>query len=134
MKDAAERFGLNTIFLLAPTSNEQRIALVAEHASGFVYFVSVTGVTGARTALDKGLGTFVTRIKKHIQLPVGIGFGISTPDHVREVAGIADAVIVGSAIIKVMENNLGKPDMLEKVGSFAWSLKKATRRPVGSTE
>ncbi len=128
MKRAAEQYGLDIIFLLAPTSDVHRISLVAGNASGFVYFVSVTGVTGARASLDKELASYIDRIKKHIHLPVGIGFGISTPDHVKEVSEIADAVIVGSAIIKTMEAHLGSPDMLDKVGSFTASLKAATRR------
>jgi tryptophan synthase alpha chain len=73
------------------------------------------------------LGAYVKNIRMHTALPIGIGFGVSKPEHVREIGGYADAVIVGSAIIKVMEANLGKPDMLERVGQFVSSLKEATR-------
>jgi tryptophan synthase alpha chain len=100
---------------------------VAKIATGFVYYVSVTGVTGARDNLDEMIGRYVTRIRKYTSLPIGIGFGISKPDHVHQVATYAEAVIVGSAIIKVIEANLGKPEMLKKVGQFVGSLKDATR-------
>ena len=127
IKNEADTGGLDMIFLLAPTSTDERIRRVAEMGTGFIYFVSVTGVTGARDSLDDMLGAYVKNIRMHTALPIGIGFGVSKPEHVREIGGYADAVIVGSAIIKVMEANLGKPDMLERVGQFVSSLKEATR-------
>lgn len=127
VKKEADANGLDIIFLLAPTSTDERMRLVAEKASGFVYFVSVTGVTGARDSLDELLGSYVKKIREHTALPVGIGFGISKPEQVRKVSDYADAVIVGSAIIKVIEANLGKPDMIQRVGEFVRSLKEATR-------
>jgi len=127
IKEAANAAGLDIIFLLAPTSTDERMKRVAEMASGFVYYVSVTGVTGARKSLDAMIGSSIDKIRTFTKLPIGIGFGISTPEQVREVARYSDAVIVGSALIKVIEDNLGDPDMVQKVGEFMSSLKEATR-------
>ncbi len=127
MKAAADAQGLDIIFLLAPTSTDRRMQLIAENASGFVYFVSVTGVTGARDSLAESLEPYVERIRTFSNLPVGIGFGVSKPEHVREISGYADAVIVGSAIIKVAEKHFGKPDLQDAVGAFVRELKDATR-------
>jgi tryptophan synthase alpha chain len=94
--------GLRLIYLLAPTSTEERIAAVAEKASGFVYCVSVTGVTGARDRLPEELTAFLERVRKQIPLPLAVGFGISQPEHFRAVGRIADAAVIGSAIIDVI--------------------------------
>jgi len=126
LKKESDACGLETIFLLAPTSTDERMRIVAAMATGFVYYVSVTGVTGARNNLDQMIGRYVTRIRKYTSLPIGIGFGISKPEHVHQVAAYAEAVIVGSAIIKIIEANLGKPEMLKRVGQFVRSLKDAT--------
>jgi tryptophan synthase alpha chain len=92
--------GLALVYLLAPTSPPERIALLAEHASGFLYLVSVTGVTGARQSLPPDLQDFVTRVRAQTDLPLAVGFGIATPQHAAEVGKIADGVIVGSALIR----------------------------------
>ncbi len=126
LKKAADSHDLDMIFLLAPTSTDERIAKVAELASGFAYYVSITGVTGARESLAEMMDVYVEKIRKFIDLPVGIGFGVSRPEHVREICGFADAVIVGSAIIKEVQAHAGKPDMLTRVGSFVRQLKDAT--------
>ena len=98
-----ERQNLDLIYLLAPTSTDERIRLVADRSRGFIYLVSVTGVTGARDRLPANLETFVTRVRKVATQPLCIGFGISTPEQARQVARIADGVIVGSRIIQLME-------------------------------
>jgi tryptophan synthase alpha chain len=126
IKKSADDNGIDMIFLLAPTSTDDRIKLIANKASGFIYFVSVTGVTGARTSLDTSLSSYIEQIKKFTDLPVGIGFGISSPEHVREVAEYSDAVIVGSAIIKIIEKNSADSDMISMVGDFIHKLKCAT--------
>jgi tryptophan synthase alpha subunit len=95
--------GLDYIPLLAPTSTDERIALAVEQASGFVYCVSVAGVTGARKALPKELSPFLQQVRRRTDLPLGVGFGISTRDHMESLTGVADAAIVGSAIIDVIE-------------------------------
>jgi len=91
--------GLRLIYLVAPTSTPERIAAVAERASGFVYCVSLTGVTGARDELPPELAEFVTRVRNATNLPIAVGFGISQPKHFQAVARIADAAVIGSAIV-----------------------------------
>jgi tryptophan synthase alpha subunit len=100
---ALREHGLALVYLLAPTSTPARIAAVAERASGFVYLVSVTGVTGARDALPSDLVDFVARVRAAIDLPLGVGFGISSPAQVASVGELCDAAIVGSAVISTVE-------------------------------
>lgn len=126
IKKSADENDIDMIFLLAPTSTDDRIKLISDKASGFLYFVSVTGVTGARSTLAHSLSDYIQHIKKFTDLPVGIGFGISSPEHVHEVAEYADAVIVGSAIIKIIEKNSGSADLISLVGAFVHKLKCAT--------
>jgi tryptophan synthase alpha chain len=126
LKQEAQAQQLDLIFLLAPTSTDERIARVARLASGFIYYVSVTGVTGARESLAEMIDKNVARIKSATQLPVGVGFGISKPEHIRAMLPFADAIIVGSAIIKILEEHLEKPGLQERIGDFIKSLKSAT--------
>jgi tryptophan synthase alpha chain len=96
--------GLDLIYLLAPTSSDERIALVAAQASGFIYCVSLTGVTGARGELSAGLSQFLARVRRHTSLPLAVGFGISKREHLEVVAGLgAEAAVIGSAIINVID-------------------------------
>lgn len=102
-KHASEK-GVDVIYLVAPTSTPERIRLIASHSSGFIYCVSLTGVTGARSRLAASLGEFLQRVRAEMraagrELPLAVGFGISKPEHVAEVSRIADGVIVGSALI-----------------------------------
>lgn len=125
MKAETDRTGLDLIFLLAPTSDDARIQLVAKNATGFIYYVSLTGVTGVRSQLDKDIRKQVIHIKQKSNLPVAIGFGISTPEQAKRVAHWADAVVVGSAIIKIIENSTSSGAIIKNVGQFVLSLKKA---------
>lgn len=100
---ALKSSGLDLIYLLAPTSTATRIEAVAERASGFVYLVSVTGVTGAREALPPDLVDFVARVRGAIDLPLAVGFGISSPEHVATVGELCEAAVVGSAVINTVE-------------------------------
>ncbi|KAI2509606.1 pyridoxal-phosphate dependent enzyme [Fragilaria crotonensis] len=97
------KFGLSNIPLIAPTSSDERIGYLTDIASTFLYCVSVTGVTGARAALPDDLGAFLDRVRAKTNLPLAVGFGISTPDMVQDVANISDGVVVGSAILKALE-------------------------------
>ena len=99
------RQGIDLVYLLAPTSTEERIQLVAEKSRGFIYLVSVAGVTGAREGLPMDLEAFVARVRKVAAQPLCVGFGISTPEQAGQVARIADGVIVGSRIIQLMETD-----------------------------
>jgi tryptophan synthase alpha chain len=100
LEECCRAAGLATIYLLAPTSTEERIRLVARHATGFIYLVSVTGITGARTELPPDLANFVARVRRETRLPLAVGFGIGTGAQAAQVAQIADGVIVGSALVK----------------------------------
>jgi len=99
----ARRYNVDTIFLLAPTSTEERIKRVVRASTGFVYFVSITGVTGARLIMDKMMKETLNRIKNISKIPVAVGFGVSTPQEAKTVSRLADGVIVGSAIVRLIE-------------------------------
>lgn len=103
VEEQIEASGLDLIRLLAPTSPAERVEAVAEHARGFLYYISRTGVTGARTELPSGLEAEVTALKDRVGLPVAVGFGISTPEQARLVASVADGVVVGSALVRTLE-------------------------------
>jgi tryptophan synthase alpha chain len=122
--EATRRHGLDLVFLLAPTSDESRIDAVGRIASGFVYVVAVTGVTGARSAAPIGVEELVARVRARIDLPVGVGFGISTPEQASEVARYADLVIVGSALVRTM-HEAGREHAVEACGAFVGDLRKA---------
>ena len=102
LRSALRARGIDLIFLLSPTSDGERVRLVTRHTSGFLYLVSLTGVTGARDHLPSDLESFVTRVRSATELPLAVGFGISTPAQAAQVASIADGVIVGSALIKAI--------------------------------
>ena len=123
----ARRMGIDTIFLVAPTSPPERIRLVSRCSRGFIYYVSVTGITGTRENLPGELQIPVKRIKEISQKPVAVGFGISTPEQAKTVSRFADGVIIGSAIIKIIGENLKIPDMIDRVGDFVSSLTKALK-------
>ena len=119
---AMRHAGLDTVFLAAPTSTERRLKLVAEYSSGFVYLISRTGVTGERTSLSDGVGPLVKAMRHVTQLPLAVGFGISTADQARTVGAIADGVVVGSAFVRVIEQNAGGPDLDKKLEALAREL------------
>jgi tryptophan synthase alpha chain len=103
LEAVSRRQGLDLVYLLAPTSTDDRIRLVAEKSTGFIYLVSVTGVTGTRNDLPPDLDKFVAKVRKLATQPLCIGFGISTPEQANQLAKIADGVIVGSRIVQLME-------------------------------
>jgi tryptophan synthase alpha chain len=115
---ALQSADIDLIFLVAPTSTDERIKLIAEASSGFVYAVSRTGVTGVRQSLSDAASTLVQRVKRFTNLPVAVGFGISAPEHVNEVWQHADAAVVGSRIVAEIETNAGDPALVEKVGAL----------------
>jgi len=98
--------GINFIYLTAPTTTDDRLPRVLEHASGFVYYVSITGITGTAAAANDDVAQKIGRIKNHTDLPVAVGFGIRTPEQAAAIAGVADAVVVGSALVDVLKANL----------------------------
>lgn len=105
LEEPAQRHGLDLIYLLAPTSSDERIELVARRSSGFIYLVSVAGVTGARKGLPSGLEAFISRVRAKATLPLCVGFGISTAEQARRVASMADGVIIGSRIVQLLKED-----------------------------
>ncbi|KSV17891.1 tryptophan synthase subunit alpha [Dehalococcoides mccartyi] len=118
---AAKEAGLDIIFLLAPTSTDERIKLVAAKSGGFIYLVSHSGVTGTTSNLPADLGSFVNRVRKAASQPLAVGFGISTPEQAADISKYADGVIVGSRIIQLVQAD----PSLEKVSGFVRQLRKA---------
>lgn len=125
LEAVAEKNKLDLIYLLAPTSQEGRIRLVAEHSQGFIYLVSVTGVTGARDRLPEDLGGFIARVRKQTAKPLCVGFGISTAEQVQQMAEIADGVIVGSRIIQLIESDSSLTELTDFTRQLRRSLDKA---------
>ncbi len=118
----ANKKGLANICFVAPTSSNVRIKEIARVTRGFIYYVSLTGVTGSRKSLAVDLKTKLVAIKKLTTKPVCVGFGISNPQQVRQVYKIADGVIVGSAIVAKIKENMGKRNLVQRVGSFVGRL------------
>jgi tryptophan synthase alpha chain len=123
----ARREALDTIFLVAPTSPPSRIGLVSRCSRGFIYYVSVTGVTGARDKLPEELELAVKAVKEQSKKRVAVGFGVSTPKQAKSISLFADGVIIGSAIVKLIEENLKNPELIDKVGGFISSFAKVLK-------
>ncbi len=119
--------GISWIRLATPTTDDERLPRVLSNNSGFVYYVSILGVTGTASASSEQIQTAVDRLKRHTDLPIAVGFGIKTAEQVREVGQIADAVVVGSAVVNVIRDNLNKdgsanPELVSRVSSFVSQL------------
>ena len=125
---SAKEHNLATIFLVAPTSTSNRIKLIAEASTGYIYCVSTTGVTGARDTVSEMLLPTLDMIRKYTDKPIAVGFGVSTPDQAKEVAKVAEGVIIGSAIVNVIEKYKDDSDvLLASVGEFASNLAEAIK-------
>lgn len=120
--------GLDTIFLAAPTSTPERLALVGRYSSGFVYLVSRTGVTGVRDQLSSQARPLVEAMREHTDLPLAVGFGIAKADDAAAVGKIADGVVVGSAFVKIIEANGDSPELEAKLEALARELKSGAGR------
>ena len=121
--EIAPRYNLATIFLVAPTSPPERMQLITSVSTGFIYCVSLTGVTGARAMLSDEIAPMITELRNHTDKPISVGFGVSTSEQAKQVAGIADGVIVGSAIVNVIEENIDdESKLLTAVKQFASDL------------
>ena len=121
--------GLDTIFLLSPTTTDDRIRKAAELGRGFLYGISRLGVTGARDRVASGAEDLVRRIRARTTLPIALGFGISRPEHVAEVGAYADAAVVGSALVSLIAEASGSPGLIERVEAYVRSLKGACLAP-----
>ena len=127
LRGLATRFNISTIFFVAPTSTDGRIKLNTKASSGFVYYVSLTGVTGTQKAVARSVVRKINHIKRFTPKPVCAGFGISTPQQVKDIGGAADGIIVGSAIVKVIDQNKGSRDLVPIVSRYVSTLVKALR-------
>ncbi len=114
--------GIDTIFLVAPTSTDERIRLIGQCATGFIYVVARLGVTGVRETVGQDVRALVERVRQHSSLPVAVGFGISRPEHVREVWSYADGAVVGSRLVLEVEANIGSPDLAQRIRKLASEL------------
>lgn len=121
--ETMRRHGLDTVFLAAPTSTPERRKLVARYSSGFVYLVSRAGVTGERSRLSGAAAPLVEAMRQATSLPLAVGFGISTPEQAVEVGRLADAVVVGSAFVRVVEQYGAAPDLEDRLESMARELR-----------
>jgi tryptophan synthase alpha chain len=132
LKPHATAAGIDTVLLTAPTTDDKRLPAVLKYSAGFVYFVSVLGITGTKSASEDTVRTHVERIKRHTTLPVGVGFGIKTPEQAAIVARHADAVVVGSAIVDQVkgaldDNGTPKANLVSGVLAFVRSLADGVR-------
>jgi tryptophan synthase alpha chain len=117
------RAELDTIFLAAPTSTDERLKLIARYSSGFVYVVARTGVTGMRDSIATEVQSLVERVRQHTSLPVAVGFGISKPEHVQAVWSYADGAVVGTRLVLEVEQHLNAPDLVERVAQLVRELR-----------
>ena len=125
LKGPAAACGLQLIFLLAPTSTAERRAFVARQSNGFVYYVSLTGITGAKLGNVSEIGQSVEQIRRISKTPIAVGFGVTTPEDAAEISAIADGVIVGSAIVKHIAAGQQQQGMVARVSGFVHTLKSA---------
>lgn len=127
-RDAMAANQLSTVFLAAPTSTDQRLALIGDASDTFVYYISRLGVTGERAAISQNLAQSVSRVREKTGKPVAVGFGISTPEQAETVSKIAEGVVVGSAMVRLIAEAGGAPDTARKAGAFARQLADAIKQ------
>ncbi len=116
---------IDLIYLLTPTSDEDRIRKVVSRCRGFIYFVSITGITGAKLRSESEIRKQVSKIRKHTRTPIAIGFGISKPEQARLMSKIGDGIVIGSALVDLIFRNSGSKKLDAKVETFARSMKRA---------
>ena len=121
--------GLCNIYLVAPTTPDDRIELIVKRGRGFIYYISREGVTGMQTKVADSIAQMTAKIRAHTDLPIAVGFGISTPEQARIVAASAEAVVVGSAIVDQIARHGTSPDLIQHVGQFVAPLIQAVKQP-----
>jgi tryptophan synthase alpha chain len=119
--------GLCNIYLVAPTTPEERIELIVKRATGFIYYVSREGVTGMQQKVSETIGSMTAKIRAHTDLPIAVGFGISTPEQAKTVAQNAQAIVVGSAVVNQIAEHGKSPELVKRVGQFVNSLARAIK-------
>jgi tryptophan synthase alpha chain len=134
--ELAREFGLDLVSLVAPTTTAERVDRILQSTSGFVYCISVAGTTGVREALPEELARYLGELKKRTKLPLAVGFGISRPEHVQSLRGLADGAIVGSALVRQIERLNGatsadRAQILDEISRFARTMSEAARQSTG---
>jgi len=128
-EDLMRRAGLCNIYLVAPTTPDDRIELIVKRGAGFIYYVSREGVTGMQQKVSETIAQMTAKIRAHTNLPIAVGFGVSTPQQARLVAQSADAVVVGSAIVNQIAESGNSPDLISRVTKCVESLIQAVKKP-----
>lgn len=131
-RDLAAKTGLSIIRLATPTTDAQRLPMVLDGASGFLYYVAVAGVTGTKSADTQTVGQAISHLRQATDLPIAVGFGIKTADQARDLAAHADAVVVGSAIVSTVKAHLGRPDLVDRVLALVSDLADGVRFPAAA--
>jgi len=127
LKKELDKTGVHSIFLVAPTSTKERIKKITAQATGFIYYVSRTGVTGERESMSSDIEEHINLIRKHSNLPIAVGFGVSKPEHVSEIAQFADGIVVGSAIVRRIGEGGDSDEMVNNIEEFVGKLTKPLR-------
>jgi tryptophan synthase alpha chain len=122
-----KKAGLCHIYLVAPTTPEDRMELIVKRGAGFIYYISRIGVTGMQASVASDLASQIARLRAHTSLPIAVGFGVSNPEQAKTVAGHGDAVVVGSAIVNQIAEHGQSPELVAKVGAFVKSLADAVK-------
>jgi len=118
---------IDTVFLASPTTSHKRLDLISEETRGFLYYVSRTGVTGTQEAVSESLEEEIHSLKKQVKVPIIVGFGISNTSQARQVKMLADGIVIGSAIVKIIEKNVTKSDTIGELSSFVGDISKTVR-------
>ena len=119
--------GIDFISLIAPTTDKKRLSKIAADATGFLYYISITGITGTATPKIDNIKTEVNKIRRITELPVAVGFGISKPQQAREIARFADGIVIGSAVVRLIDENKNNPDLVRIISNYASEIKNALR-------
>lgn len=127
LKIYTDAVGIDFISLIAPTTDKKRLSKIAAGATGFLYYISITGITGTAAPKSENIKTEVGKIRKITKLPVAVGFGISKPQQAREIACFADGVVIGSAVVRLIDENKNNPDLVKIVSGYVSGIKKALR-------
>jgi tryptophan synthase alpha chain len=117
--------GIDFISLIAPTTPEKRLRQIASAATGFLYYISITGVTGTAAPKIEDIKREISKIRKITQMPLAVGFGISSPEQAKEIATIADGIVIGSAVVRLIDENKSNPDLIRIVSNYISGIKKA---------
>jgi tryptophan synthase alpha chain len=127
LRNYTDVVGIDFISLIAPTTDGKRLSKIAAAATGFLYYISITGITGTAAPKIDNIKTEVNKIRKITKLPIAVGFGISTPQQAREIARFADGVVIGSAVVRLIDENKNNPDLVKIVSDYGSEIKNALR-------